>query len=170
MSTRPRPGLTTRAKNANQRPGKILMSYRRTRRSSPQLATDKKAAKKATAVIATKNAAIVAHLAQLEDAHLNLCHASTVGKSTSAIEEPRSDDGGVLGNQSSLAASVQVRKRTEAPEKPSSADHQVYDIVSIAQMILAELASSKEEATTLNSFSDIEPQWYALCSYYSHRK
>ena len=42
MSTLPRPGLVTRAKNANQRPGKILTNARRTRRSAAQMAAEKK--------------------------------------------------------------------------------------------------------------------------------
>ena len=91
MSTPPRPGLATRAKNVNQRPGKILMSYRRTRRSSTQLAADKKAAKEAAAVVAAKNATIATRIAQLKDVRLNLRHASTAGKHTTAIEKSRSD-------------------------------------------------------------------------------
>ena len=180
MSTPPRPGLTTRAKNVNQRPGKILMSYQHTRRSSTQLAADKKAAKEAAAVVAAKNATIATCIAQLKDVCLNLCHASTTGKHTTAIEKSCSDSV-VLGNQSLLATSVEVRKHTKALKKPASADaklaisttadHQVLDIVLFAQTVIAELEGSKQEAT-INSIRDTKPQSYTLCSYsyYSHRK
>ena len=87
MSTPPRPGLATRAKNVNQRPGKILMSYRRTRRSSTQLAADKKAAKEAAAVVAAKNATIATCIAQLKDVRLNLRHASTTGVLISVLQK-----------------------------------------------------------------------------------
>ena len=41
MSIRPRPGLATRAKSANQRPGRILISSRRARRSSAHVASNR---------------------------------------------------------------------------------------------------------------------------------
>ena len=156
------------------------MSYWHTCWSSTRLAADKKAAKEAAAVVAAKNATIATRIAQLKDVHLNLRHASTAGKHTTAIEKSRSDSV-VLGNQSPLATSVEVRKRTKALEKPASADvklaisttadHQVLDIVLFAQAVIAKLESSKQEAT-INSIRDTEPQSYALCSYsyYSHRK
>ena len=176
----PRPGLVTRAKNANQRPGKILTNGRRRRRTPAQMAADKKAAKKKAVVVAAKNvdieakkAAITRRVAQLEGAHLK---ESTVGKSTTAIEPPHSDGVG-LGRQTlSAVRAAQILKRTKAHSELTPADvesttstthgPQMYDIVAIAQMVVAGLASPRRKVT--RDPISIEVQSYAFRLYYSH--
>ena len=184
MNTRPRPGLVTRAKNANQRPGKILTNGRRTRRSPAQMAADKKIAEEATTLIRANNAdttanndTVARHLRKLEDEHPQRRHTSTVRRSTAPIRQSRSE-GIRSGNRgSSLAQAVQAGTSTRSSQRLTRADigasgntsggHQIYDIVSVAQMIVAKLASSERKGTR-DCVTDIEVQPYALCSYRSH--
>lgn len=109
----PRPGVVTRAKNANQRPGKILTNGRRTRRSPAERDDDKKAVK--------------------------------VRKHTKT-PPPKLNYADVVSAASTTAGT------------------QVYDIVSIAQIIVAELVSSKRKVIARDSTSAIEVQSYACRS------
>ena len=113
-TTRSRPGLATRAKNTNQRPGKVLTNGRRTCRSSAQMHTDNlKKAEKAAAVISgkkielgTNNAAVRRRIAR----H----HASTARRPTTAIEQSRSDDVGSANQGPLTVQPVQVLEHTKA--------------------------------------------------------
>ena len=73
---------------------------------------------------------------------------------------------------------IQAGQCTGGPPKSTCADAEstasttayplIYDIVTIAQMIVAELAGSKRKATS-DCTGETEVQPYALCPYYSHR-
>ena len=166
IEIRPRLGLATRAKNANQRPGKILIDSRRRRRGSARVVADNKA-----------EAPAAGHMAQLEDANLKQRPTRVVWKSTTTTEQPRSEGVG-SGNEVLSGAPIQARNDTGVAPKPTcvdvapaqstAADPRVYDIVSIAQMIVAELAS-RSTKTTRDCIIEIQPQSYAPRSYYSHK-
>ena len=163
MSTRARPGLVTRAKNANQRPGKILTNGRRTRRSPAQMAADKKVSEETAAVTTVKNADVTAtkvapaeRIIQREGVHLRKRRASAVRISTIALES---------GSQClSVEQAVRVGKRAKPSQEPTEAVPQMFDIVSIAQAILAELVRPQQRVAR-DSFLDIEVQSYAFRSY-----
>ena len=156
MSTRARPGVVTRAKNANQRPGKILTNGRRTRRSPAQMAADKKVSEETAAVATVKNADVTAtkvapaeRIIQREDVHL--------GKRRRASAES--------GSQClSVEQAVRVGKRAKPPQDSTVAGPQMFDIVSIAQAIVAELVL-RQQRVARDSFLNIEVQSYAFRSY-----
>lgn len=175
-STHSRPGLATRAKNAHQRPGMILINGRRKRRSPSQMASDAKAAQEAKAVVAAKNASVTVNIEEPGDMHLKQRCASIIPQSKTNVEQPRSD-GVESRTRSRSAAPLQVCKRTTADQKLSYTDvessggttagPQLYDIVSIAQMLVAEL-SRLEPKTTRDSIRDTQLQSYSVtrCSYF----
>ena len=171
MSTRARPGVVTRAKNANQRPGKILTNGRRTRRSPAQMAADKKVSEETAAVTAVKNADVTAtkvasaeRIAQREDVHLRKRRASAGKISTIALEPPRPDRAGSGSQRLSVEEAVRVGKRAKPPQDSTVAGPQMFDIVSIAQAIVAELVR-RQQRVARDSFLNIEVQSYAFRSY-----
>lgn len=168
MSIRPRPGLATRAKNANQRPGRILISSRRARRSSAHVASSRTVD---GAVVAPGKAFIAGHLAR----NLKKNHVSTILKPMVSIEQQGTDSVAQV-DQGPLLAPAEARKDANihpAPictnpeiESGTTPSPPVYDIVSIARMILAGLVDSKQE-TSMDCIEDTQLQSYALHSYYS---
>ena len=128
----------------------------------------------------TKDTTVVGHTVHAEDVPLKQRqhHSTTSGKSTATIEQPRSGDVGGGNQGSTEPQTIQVVKRTRGSPKPTCADSEstasttagplVYDIVSIAQMILAELEGPKRKITR-DYIEETEVQPYALYSYYFHR-
>lgn len=141
------------------------------------MAADKKAAEKAAAVvtaknidIGTNNAAITRHVAQFQDADPRERLASTVGMPTTGVDHPHSDGVGTGYQGPSTVQAVQVFEGTkvrpeltsaEAKEEASTTHSpQLYDIVALAQLILAQLPSPKRKAS--GDSMSVEVQSYAL--------
>lgn len=153
MSTHTRPGPVTRAKNANQRPGKILINARRTRRSAAQVAADKKTAEEAAAAIAVKNGDITARNATVVGHTVQTEQGSTTTP-PEIIKCTRGSSGLACADAESIESTT-----TGLP---------IYDIVSLAQMIVAELERPKRK-TSRDRIGETEVQQYALRPYYPYR-
>ena len=169
MSIFPRPGLATRAKNASQRPGRILLNSRRARRSSAQVVAEIGMDR---AVVVPRKASVAGYTSQHPKGH----RTGTTLESKIVIEQQGSDGAGPA-NHSSSSAPTAVRKRAKIhptltckdlePESRNTSVTQVYDIVSIARMIVAGLSDPQREAS-MDCIKDTRIQSYAFHSYYFH--
>ena len=173
MSIRPRPGLATRAKNANQRPGRILINSRRTRRKSAQVASSNT---QDGALDIGRYALALDRIAPINNAEPERYHARSGLESMTAIEQQESDSF-IPGNHILSGSSPPVSKRTNTHSTPTFPDSrtrssttsvpQMYDIVTIAQMVLAGLVVLQGN-TRMECITDVEHHSYVLHSYYSH--
>ena len=131
------------------------------------LADNLKKAEKAAAGITAKNIELGTNNAAVTR-RIARHHASTVRKPTTAIEQPRSDGVGLAPNQGPLTVQpVQVLEHTKALSKVTSmkaesaasttSAPQLYDIVTIAQMVIAKLASRNRKATRNTIRAKVQP-------------